>query len=329
MITAVIVNHKTSGFLPGLIQSLRREGLEDILVCDSYSTPEERDAAGRLDGVRKLLFNDNPGYGASLNRGCREAGEEYLLLMNADVEVTSGSISLLKEALTDFDAVGPNFFWEREKKFLLPHPLRHSWKNELLQLTQPDMFLKKYLAHEWQIWEGQDPCPVDLLSGAAFMIRRSVFERLGGFDEGFFLYYEENDFFHRLVDMGMTAAAVPRSHFLHFHAPGRTPESDWFFRASKDYFEKKYFPSSYLQLRPNLQSQPVQFPAPVPLPSGGIARKGRHLLYSLFPHFIPAACVRDDADPADPHAIVDRLPLKTGFLALCSGHDIVETYSID
>ena len=329
MISAVIVNHKTSGFLAPLVRSLRAEGVEEIVVCDSYSTAEERKAVGSLEGVRTILFDDNPGYGGSLNRGAREARGEHLLLMNADLEAAPGSVGLLKEALSTFDAAGPNFFWERGKSFLLPHPFRHSWKNELLQITRPDLFRRKYLAHEWMIWQGRDPCSVDLLSGAAFMVRRKSFERLGGFDEGFFLYFEENDFFHRLMDEGMTAAAVPKAHFIHFHVPMRASESDWFYQASKDYFEKKYFPSSYLHLRPGLKAPPVETPPSVPLPSSGIELKGRRLLYSLFPHFIPAAWILTESDSVNPQDVVGRLPLKTGYLALADGHDIVETYSID
>ena len=210
LISAVVVNHRTSVYLPGLVHSLQREGVGEICVCDSFSTSGEREAVRRLEGVRSILLDDNPGYGASLNRGARVARGDALLLMNADVELLPGSLRLLAKALDDFDAAGPNFFWEKDCSILLPHPYRHSWKNELLQLTLPEVYRRKYLAHQRLLWNGGAPCPVDLLGGAAFLIHRKSFAALDGFDEAFFLYFEENDFFHRLRDAGRRAAVDGR-----------------------------------------------------------------------------------------------------------------------
>ena len=329
MISAVIVNYRTSRFLPRLVASLRREGVEEICVCDSLSSPQEREAVCALEGIHPLLLEDNPGYGTALNRGVRATRGDILLLMNADAEPTPGSLAPLREALSRFDAVGPVFQWNRDPAILLPHPYRHSWKNELLQITQPEMHRKKYLAHQRSFWEGEAPQASDLLCGAAFLVRREAFDRLGGFDEGFFLYFEENDFFHRLADEGRRAAVVPRSRFCHFHSPIRTPDSDWFFRASKDYYEKKYFPSAYLQLRATLASPAPQALPLCPLPDAPVRRGGGDLLYSPFSTFVPSALIRTEEDILDLRKWAGRLPDMEGFLGLVRGLEIVQTYKIE
>jgi N-acetylglucosaminyl-diphospho-decaprenol L-rhamnosyltransferase len=329
MISAVIVNYKTSRFLPDLVASLRREGVEEICVCDSFSGPGERDAVRGLKGIHPLLLEDNPGYGAALNRGAREVRGDILLLMNADVELTPGSLAPLTEALARFDAVGPVFHWNRDPSILLPHPYRHSWKNELLQITLPETHRRKYLAHQRSFWEGDAPQASDLLCGAAFMVRREVFERLGGFDEGFFLYFEENDLFHRLMDDGGRAAVVPHARFSHFHSPVRTPDSDWFYRASKDYYEKKYFPPAYLQLRSTFTAPAWHAPSPSPLPDSPIRREDVDLLFSPFPTFVPSAMIRAEGDLLDLRKWADRLPGMEGFLGLARGLDIVQSFKIE
>jgi len=328
MISAVIVNHRTSAYLPGLVQSLQREGVGEICVCDSFSNPEEREAVRRLAGVRSILLDDNPGYGASLNRGVRETHGEALLLMNADVELLPGSLRLLARALDDFDAAGPNFFWEKDCSILLPHPYRHSWKNELLQLTLPEVYRRKYLAHQRLLWNGDAPCPVDLLGGAAFLIRREAFAALEGFDEAFFLYFEENDFFHRLRDAGRNAAVVPGAHFIHHHDPSRTPEADAHYQVSKAYFEKKYFPASYMQLRASYITPPRMRP-PESLPPEPIPRKGCDVLFSIVPEMVPCALMRVEEHALNPQTLLERLPHKKGFLGLADGPDVVRAFALD
>src|SRR5207244_686433 len=61
-------------------------------------------------------------------------------------------------------------------------------------------------------------------SGACFVIPRALFERLGGFDEQLFLYYEDDDLSFRARLAGYTCVAVPAAEVLHDHAPGFSPE---------------------------------------------------------------------------------------------------------
>ena len=169
---------------------------------------------------------------------------------------------------------------------------------------------------------------MDVLGGAAFLIRRESFAALEGFDEAFFLYFEENDFFHRLRDAGRRAAVVPDARFIHHHDPARTPEADAHYQTSKAYFEKKYFPPSYMQLRASYNNLPSMRP-PESLPPGPIPRQGCDVLFSIVPEMVPCALLRVEDHALDPQALRERLPHKKGYLGLADGPDVVRSFALD
>ena len=66
------------------------------------------------------------------------------------------------------------------------------------------------------------PVDVDWISGACFMTRRDVFEQMGGFDEGFFLYWEDADYCRRIANAGFRRMYVPTASVRHIG--GRSAE---------------------------------------------------------------------------------------------------------
>ena len=87
------------------------------------------------------------------------------------------------------------------------------------------------------------PYEADVLPGTAFMIRKDLFNGLGGFDENFFLYFEESDLFKRVKEEGYKLYILPKARLTHFWAVS-TPPSDKIrkiFRESRFYYFKKNF----------------------------------------------------------------------------------------
>ena len=95
----------------------------------------------------------------------------------------------------------------------------------------------------------QKPQPIDWIAGASMLLRRSVVEQLQGFDEGYFLYYEETDFCLRAKRAGFSTWYVPTSRVMHIAGqstkvtvrddkPKRLP--DYWFESRRRYFIKNY-----------------------------------------------------------------------------------------
>jgi GT2 family glycosyltransferase len=102
-----------------------------------------------------------------------------------------------------------------------------------------------WLLKPWAI--AHDPgrdCEVDWVSGASLMVRREVFETVGLFDEGFFLYYEEIDFCHRTRKAGFSIAYVASSTISHVGSVStgmqdvQRPMPEYWFASRRRYFQK-------------------------------------------------------------------------------------------
>ncbi|HAR98656.1 MAG TPA: hypothetical protein DCS11_07175 [Syntrophus sp. (in: bacteria)] len=327
MLSAVIVNHRMAAFLPALVASLRAAGAEEIVVVDTPSTPDERERILALDGTRPLPLEENRGYGAALNAGVREARGDRLLLMNPDMEVPAGGLDPLLEALGRFHAVAPNTFWDRAQRWILPHPQPHTWRTDFTLRTRPEAALKQALAYQARLWGGTDPVEVPLLSGAAFVVRREAYEAVGGFDERYFLYFEENDFFERFRRAAFHAAVVPRARLFHFHEPGRHPAYAKWFHASRDLHERTWFPDLYLHGR-SLLTTPAAAPAPALEWDSPIEPAGRTLLFSPFPILIPCTAAFGVEGTATPRELLAGIPVRGGFLALVEGSSVRARYSL-
>lgn len=163
-----------------------------VVVVDNASQDDtvERALTARPD-ARIVRSPRNLGFGAACNLGARELGDCDVLLLNPDAELLPDTLSYLASRLADdpqLGAVGP----------LLTDPaggLELSWG------ADPS------LRSEWRRRRehGAKPvigslCPmrVDWVTGACCLIRRTAWEAVGGFDERFFLYFEDLDLCRRL-----------------------------------------------------------------------------------------------------------------------------------
>ena len=328
MLSAVIVNYKMAAYLPALAVSLMAEGVDEIIVVDNPSTPEERERVTALAGAKAVFPEENRGYGAALNAGANAAKGDLLLLMNPDMEAPPGALAPLVAALERFQAAAPNTTWDRGGRWLLPHPQPHTWRTDFTLHARPEAALRQALAYQTRLWTGAEPAEVPLLSGAAFLIRREAFQAVGGFDERYFLYFEENDLFERLRAAGFRAAVVPRARFLHFHAPGRDDRQGERYRASRELYESTWFPRPYLHSRPLLPS-PAPLPAPpleweAPLEAGG-----RTVLYSPSPFLLPCAAAFGVKGSPTPKELLAGTPAAGGYLALADGTTVRERYQLN
>jgi GT2 family glycosyltransferase len=96
----------------------------------------------------------------------------------------------------------------------------------------------------------EEPTRVDWVNGSTFMVRGSVLEKIGTFDEGYFLYWEETDFCLRAVRAGFSCWYVPDSRII--HAGGKSTGVDWterrpvyWFESRARFFRKRYGPGRW------------------------------------------------------------------------------------
>jgi GT2 family glycosyltransferase len=227
--TAIIVNYQSYDELHSCLASLDRanEGIS-VVVVDHASEPVAADGiTAAYPAVHLLRLADNKGFAAGINLGARETDSPFLLLLNPDCMLEPEACCRLVACLDSHDAAavaGPRIrnadgsvqqSARRFPNFTTAIAGRSSW----LTRVAPRNPLSR---HNLRVPASSSarPLEVDWVSGACLLVRRDAFERIGGMDEGFFLYWEDADFCRRLKAAGYSTLFCPAA--VATHVGGRS-----------------------------------------------------------------------------------------------------------
>lgn len=170
----------------------------EIVVIDNDSPPDP--ALGRLrrtPGVALKRFDRNTGFAKAANEGCRLAAGDWILLLNPDTAVPEGFLDQLEVLCRALDQ-------EEPRAGVVGLALRHADGSPqascgpppTLGRTLSGLFLPRRVRRCRPV-QGGDRTTVPWVTGCGMLIRRECWKELGGFDETFFLYYEDADFCRR------------------------------------------------------------------------------------------------------------------------------------
>jgi N-acetylglucosaminyl-diphospho-decaprenol L-rhamnosyltransferase len=228
----VVVNYESGSALARCVRCLVDDGVAEVVVVDNGSTDgslgEVRDSSPE---AAVLVPGANLGYGAAANRGVAATSAPFVLIANSDLEVGSGAVAALHRWLSDNprcalvgplirDATGERYPSARRFPSLLD-----AAGHALLGLFRPDNRFTRAYQQSHLGTPGRGPETVDWVSGACFMVRRSAFEELGGFDESYFMYAEDVDLCWRLGRAGWHVDYLPTAEVTHAQgvSTGRHP----------------------------------------------------------------------------------------------------------
>jgi GT2 family glycosyltransferase len=167
--------------------------------------------------VQLIVNGANPGFAAANNQAIRASSGEYLLLLNPDTEVKPGAITALVDFLDEQPQVGG-----AGSKLLNPdgslqpscYPMLTGFR-ELWRLLHLD-WLKPVGEYNMHRWDTAEPRRVEVIQGASLILRRTVLDRVGLLDEGYFMYTEEVDLCYRMQQVGWLLYWVPQSQVVHY-----------------------------------------------------------------------------------------------------------------
>ena len=154
-------------------------------------------------GFNLVRFDQNRGFAAAVNAGASVTKGEKILLLNPDTELSAGALDLMEAALEDREDAKAIGFRQVDSRgfFQLSFGLKPTLTTELLR-----KWVQKRLDPKGTITARlidrlyRTPRPVAWVSGAAMLVWRSEFEAISGFDEDYFLYFEDIDFCMRLIE---------------------------------------------------------------------------------------------------------------------------------
>lgn len=219
LVDVVVVSYNSRDRLWRCVQPFT--GMSDVcvIVVDNASTDGSLEALGELS-VRTIRQSRNGGYAYGCNAGWRAGESPHVLFLNPDAQVDEDSVRRLVRILDeaeDVAVVGPKTLHEdgslafTQRRFprsrstfarvFFLHRLfpRASWSDEVIRDRE---------AYE-------RPGFPDWVEGSCLLVRRAALERVGGFDEGFFLYCEETDLCRRLRQLGLGVRYEPSAVAVH------------------------------------------------------------------------------------------------------------------
>ncbi len=266
----VLVHYRTPGLLVEAVGALQRDLASsrldaEILVIDNGSEPADRKGWSGLQ-VRRIDPGANLGYAGGVRCGVEASTAGRIVAMNPDVLVFEGCLGhLAAELERGAAAAGPQFFWDRERRFFLPPTERRSATAELRAAAArsfPPAFAgaarRAWRRHARRHWEATTPFSSPSLSGALLAFRRDAWMKVGPFDDAFRLYFEETDWLLRLGAAGLVSRFVPAAQAVHLFAQSsvQEPRATAWFAEGERLFRRRHYGAGVANLLDLLSARP-------------------------------------------------------------------------
>ncbi|MDR3794880.1 glycosyltransferase family 2 protein [Phocaeicola sp.] len=242
-VSVIIVNYNTEKLILDCLDSLyaKTEGLSfEVLVVDNASPVRPT----LLPDDRRLTFLPSPenlGFGRANNLGASHARGKYLFCLNPDTLLMNNAVKELfdfMEGHPEAGVCGANLY----KADQTPgHSYEMREPGILQELINSRSCTMTRFNEDFNA--GTAPKEVPHVVGAALMISKALFDRIGGFDKDFFMYLEETYLCYQVRQLGYRIYNVPTSRIIHLEGQSftlRTHYEDFLFDARRTYYTKRY-----------------------------------------------------------------------------------------
>lgn len=219
MISIIIVNYRQKELLSECISSVYKSipaGKHEIIIVNN--SPEENlDEIQNTHSGIKIISNSNTGFSAANNLAAKHAVGEYYLFLNADTKILQNfNEDLFRLAEKDkTGAIGLGLQFEDgrfQNSFGLFPSFVNEYKNRKIEIAFQNKDVETIEARKKSFSETRE---VDWVSGAALFINKKAFYSVNGFNEKYFLYYEDIDLCYRLRKAGFSNYYYPHTKIIH------------------------------------------------------------------------------------------------------------------
>ncbi|MBI4128080.1 MAG: glycosyltransferase family 2 protein [Parcubacteria group bacterium] len=250
MTSIIIVNYQSTAYLFRLLASIERflDASFEVIVVDNGSDEYERKRltsvlTGRRRHTVTLMANDtNRGFGAACNQAAKHASGATLIFLNPDTELIDNSLSLVPDYLAknpEVGIVGGILLDEGRRRLRFTYGKDPSLQNYLLRRVWFNHILPPQAKHGIE----NDPFESDWVSGALLAMPKELLREVGGFDEAFFLYFEDIDLCRRVRAQGKQVIVHPAVQIVHYGGrsfKNRRLQKRFYYASQTKFFRKHY-----------------------------------------------------------------------------------------
>ena len=224
-LSVIIVNWNTKDFLKNCINSIKentKKIIYEIIVIDNFSSDgSPRVVEADFPDVTLIKNQENFGFGHANNQGYAMAKGKYILFLNSDMIVQKNCLKKMFDFMEKNPAIGASSCKLTHPDGSLQHSCREfpSFKTIfLMQIGVRFFFPKMKIFRDYLMldWDHSDIREIDQIMGSFMFIRGMVIKEVGGFDERFWMYFEEVDLCLRIKAAGWKIVHYPYVSSIHF-----------------------------------------------------------------------------------------------------------------
>lgn len=241
-LSIIIVSYNTAGLTLQAVESAFREFSSsklrgEVIVVDNASNDHSVSRIQKkFPAVRLVVNKDNIGFGRANNQGAKIAQGRYLLFLNSDAELSTGTLQTMHRFLENHPKVGiascqlvnPDGSIQPQGGWLPRLSTIAIWAWFLDDLPVLGWFLPSYQFRRPHLSSGS-PKSIGWVGGTAMWVRREAWDQLGGFDELLFMYGEDVDLCYRAKRLGWQIMINPAVRVAH-KGRGSASDASWISR---------------------------------------------------------------------------------------------------
>lgn len=265
MVSVIIIQHNNSRLTKNAIESFlnyHKNNFEIILVDNNSTEAGAVEFIKEFPELKLISCEKNIGFGAANNMAAQISIGDILLFLNNDVIITSEFIKKIENefhADSSIGIIGPQIL-NTDKTLQLSCGMLPSIFVEFSdKLLYPAVDKKNKIAINYINKRFSKKEETEWVTGAALFITKKLFEELNGFDESFFMYFEDKDLCARAIDRGKRVIYFPESSLIHLRGGSfKGPNENFLLRKYREsqtlYYQKhkskleQLFLKAYLKL---------------------------------------------------------------------------------
>lgn len=219
-LSIVIVNFQSEKYISKCLDSIKKQSLKvpvQVIIVNADDSNYKINLNGFSRASLIINLDKNLGFGHGVNEGVKYAIGDYLLILNPDVVLKDGLVNALDIAIKNNFIVGANLFLPNGDMQPYAFGDFHSLKTILLNKrnSKCSKYDNKYINKK------TTPLSTNInkfnwVSGTAMLLKKDLFLKLNGFDESYFMYFEDQDLCFRAKMLGVSIVVIKEFKIIHF-----------------------------------------------------------------------------------------------------------------
>jgi len=241
-LSIIIVNYNTPNIVYDCLQSIAKwlKVDHEVIIVNNGKDEEKKVSEDKVKSILKnspfsIINIENAGFGNANNEGAKKANGKYLFLLNPDTILVDDSVDKMFEFISRHKEIGA-----------LTCLLYNDLNCKIMQKAFFGKFqslgsltIRRYNYQKLDLTK--EFFYTDIITGAAFMISKDIYDRTKGFDENIFMYLEDDDLCKRIVDMGYKNAVMNSAKIVHLEGKSTNDkEKKRYYYKSQDYYWRKH-----------------------------------------------------------------------------------------